>query len=325
LAEGKWVADLRPDLAVSEAARIALSARLEVVRQYLPVAAASAAEDIEHIHHLRVSTRRASAALNQFAISLPQKRLRSAKKLLRSIRRAAGQARDWDVFHTMLVALDLAHEREVAPARHLLFGYTAARRMDAQELIASKAPKWSTRLERRIDDVLAHLRAPSDGEPSVLADLALTRLQELMLALHTATDPVPSDNEGLHRARIAGKRLRYAMELYVDCFRAPFREELYPLIEEMQEILGQLNDNHVASRHLLAVREHLRAFHPAEWPEFEPSAEGLFQSCRQRLLDAQARFEAWLPRWRQAIALYPLEWLRLSPDHQADTSMGHGI
>jgi CHAD domain-containing protein len=325
LAEGKWVADLRPDSPVCEAARIALSARLEVVRRYLPVAATEAAEDIEHIHHLRVSTRRASAALDEFAICLPRKRWRSAKRLLRRIRRAAGQARDWDVFHAMLVAPDLAPERELAPARHLLLGYTAARRMDAQKLITSKASKWLARLERRLDEVLAHLRAPSDGDASVLADLALTRLRELLQAFHTATDPVPSDNEGLHRARIAGKRFRYAMELYVDCFRAPFRAELYPLVEEMQEALGELNDSHVASRQLLAVREHLRAFHPTEWPQFEPGVEGLFQACRQRLLDAQARFEAWLPRWRQATALYPLEWLRLSPDHGPDTSMGHGI
>jgi len=89
--------------------------------------------------------------------------------------------------------------------------------------------------------------------------------------------------------------------------------------------LGQLNDSHVASRHLLSVREHLRAFHAKEWPQFEPGLEGFFQSCRQRLLDAEARFEAWLPRWRQAIALYPLEWLRLSPEHSSDASMGHEI
>jgi CHAD domain-containing protein len=325
LAEGKWVAGLRPDLPVTEAARMALSARLDVVRQYLPLAEGAAAQDIEHIHHLRVGTRRASAALNQFAICLLPKRLRSAKKLLRSIRRAAGQARDWDVFHRMLVAPDLANERELAPARHMLVGFAAARRMDAQERITAKAPTWSSRLERRIDELLTHLRAPPDGEPSLLVDLALLRLRELLHALHAATDPVPSDYEGLHRARIAGKRLRYAMELYVDCFSASFRAELYPLIDEMQEIPGQLNDNHVASRHLLAVREHLRAFHSAEWPRFEPGVEGFFQACRQRLLDAEARFEAWLPRWRQAMALYPLEWLRLPPEQPSDTSMGHGI
>ena len=324
MAEGKWVAGLRPDLPMADAARLALSARLDLVRHYLPLAEASAAEDTEHIHHLRVSTRRASAALNEFALCLSPKRLRSAKKLLRSIRRAAGQARDWDVFHMMLVAPDSEHERELAPARHLLIGHAAARRMEAQERITRKTSKWSARLERRIDEVLTHLSTP-DGEPSLLADLALMRLRELLGALHTATDPVPSDYEGLHRTRIAGKRLRYAMELYVDCFNASFRAELYRLVEEMQEILGQLNDSHVASRHLLSVREHLRAFHAKEWPQFEPGLEGFFQSCRQRLLDAEARFEAWLPRWRQAIALYPLEWLRLSPEHSSDASMGHEI
>ena len=46
------------------------------------------------------------------------------------------------------------------------------------------------------------------------------------------------DYAHLHQVRIAGKRLRYAMEVFADCFSLSFREELYPRIEEMQEILG---------------------------------------------------------------------------------------
>ena len=42
--------------------------------------------------------------------------------------------------------------------------------------------------------------------------------------------------------RILGKRLRYAMEMFADCFGPAFREELYPAVEQMQEILGRANE-----------------------------------------------------------------------------------
>src|SRR5271166_2129584 len=53
----------------------------------------------------------------------------------------------------------------------------------------------------------------------------------------TASDDL-NDCENLHQVRIIGKRLRYAMEVFAGCFAPPFREKLYPAMEEMQTILG---------------------------------------------------------------------------------------
>ena len=63
MAEGKWINGLTPDMPVADAARVVLAARFEVVRQYLPLAAAKPYEDVEYVHQLRVGTRRAGAAL----------------------------------------------------------------------------------------------------------------------------------------------------------------------------------------------------------------------------------------------------------------------
>src|SRR6266581_4509155 len=95
--DGKWIEGLGPLLTVAEAARIALQVRLEVVRYFLPLAMHESDRDPEHVHRLRVGTRRAGAALRIFADALPSKLHRKAKKTLRSIRQAAGEARDWDV------------------------------------------------------------------------------------------------------------------------------------------------------------------------------------------------------------------------------------
>src|SRR5262245_42951131 len=98
MAEGKWLQGLRPDMHQAHAAREVLTARLEVVRHYLPRARTESEQDSEHVHQLRVATRRADAALRIFRSCLAGRTYRAARGRLRAIRRAAGAARDWDVF-----------------------------------------------------------------------------------------------------------------------------------------------------------------------------------------------------------------------------------
>ena len=58
-------------------------------------------------------------------------------------------------------------------------------------------------------------------------------------------DAVPNEadsDQALHRFRLAGKDLRYAMELLAPAFPSTFRDELYPVLGVLQEKLGLLND-----------------------------------------------------------------------------------
>ena len=48
----------------------------------------------ERIHKLRVSVRRATAALDAFAPCLPKREHKHARRVLRTVRRTAGAARD---------------------------------------------------------------------------------------------------------------------------------------------------------------------------------------------------------------------------------------
>ena len=52
-----------------------------------------------------------------------------------------------------------------------------------------------------------------------------------------------SNAAALHKMRIAGKRLRYAMELLAGAFDDAFRAELYPIYTEVQDQLGIINDH----------------------------------------------------------------------------------
>src|SRR5262249_55938712 len=46
----------------------------------------------------------------------------------------------------------------------------------------------------------------------------------------------------LHQFRIHAKTLRYAMELVAPAFAPEFRQELYPVVEHLQGLLGAIND-----------------------------------------------------------------------------------
>src|SRR5215207_4659614 len=94
---GKWIEGIGPETTVVDAARRSLEPRLAAVAHTLPLATHLAEHDIEHVHRLRVATRRAAAALKLYRDWLPTKTTRWIKKRLRQIRRAASDARDLDV------------------------------------------------------------------------------------------------------------------------------------------------------------------------------------------------------------------------------------
>src|SRR5262245_59267031 len=93
----KWIDRLSADADVRAAARQSLEDRLSAVHFWLPVAARNLSHDGEPVHQLRVSTRRASAALKLYRDWLPRDRYRWLTRRLHKIRRAANVARDLDV------------------------------------------------------------------------------------------------------------------------------------------------------------------------------------------------------------------------------------
>src|SRR5262245_27990506 len=122
-ASAKWIEGIGPESAVDDAARRSLEPRLSTVAHCLPLAAHLAEHDIEHVHRLRVATRRASAALKLYRDLLPRRARRWVKKRLRKIRRAAGDARDFDVLATRLVE---DYGRRVAPIVEIVLTERAA-------------------------------------------------------------------------------------------------------------------------------------------------------------------------------------------------------
>jgi CHAD domain-containing protein len=295
---GKWITGLRTDTPLRDAARRVLAIRLETVRDYLGLALRKADEDSEYLHQLRVGTRRAAAALEIFAACLPDKLHKSAWKHLRRLRRAAGAARDWDVF---LAALRAARRRNPAARRaglDFLVGFALANRTAAQAYLEEASPDYPFGFERLLAEISAGVNKPPVG-PRTLLELAFPLFSNLLVDLDKAVAGDLDDYTQLHQVRIVGKRLRYAMEVFVDCFTAAFREKLYPAVEEMQEILGRANDSHVAAQRLSTLSDKLQVLRPADWKRFRPGIQGLLHFHEKRLPEERRRFLTWWSRWQK--------------------------
>lgn len=301
MADGKWISDLTAATSVADAARRVLAVRLEVIRDYLPRALREPDKDPEHVHQLRVGTRRAGAALKIFRSCLPSRAYRRARRRLRGLRRAAGAARDWDVFLGELGRWENDNKERRQPGIDFLIGYVLAQRVAAQEHLERAAPRRPFAFDRLLAETAAAVRKPSEsGAPQALVDLARPMLAGLLGELEQAAAGDLDDYDHLHRVRILGKRLRYAMEVFADCFPPEFRETIYPAVEEMQEVLGLANDSHVAGQRLEALRDRVRSLRPADFRRFRPVLEGLLRFHHQRLPEQRRLFLEWRQRWQES-------------------------
>src|SRR5262249_22426813 len=205
------IPDLKATTPVAAAARHVLTVRLEVVRDYLRLALHEADKDPEHVHQLRVGTRRARAALDIFGCCLPAKAYKAARKRLRSIRRVAGEARDWDVFLTSLTQWCREQTGKRQPGLDGLVGYAVARRETAQVRLEEAGPDYPFSFDRFLAETVAAVHKPHDSNLRTLLDLARPLLTGLLKELDVAVGRNLGDYHPPHPGRIPGKRLGHAM------------------------------------------------------------------------------------------------------------------
>lgn len=272
-----WMHELSPDMPVGLAARHVLSARLAVVPALLEAAAGPAGarpgrqagqtaadaleRQVQDVRRLRVATRRAAAALRAFARCCPQTKARQVRQMLRRLRREAGAVRDCDV---QLAAIDRL-ERECAaepvasgdgphPLAPALRRLRAALRRDRRKAYARLARLRGRReaLRRASDELLAGVAALAGGAKAdgwrrpararTLRRTAHRQLARTVAAFRAAAACDLRRFDDLHELRIAGKRLRYTMEIFVGCYDRAFRSELYRRLKDIQDRLGAIND-----------------------------------------------------------------------------------
>ncbi len=240
---------------VTQVAGRALARRFDEVQRFLALAGQKSPNDVEHVHQLRVATRRAVAAMDIFAPVLPASRAGRMRKELRRLRRAVGQARDLDVLAERLERLSGSENKN---GTQKVLRRIAKLRKEAQRP-ARKAYRRALRqhLKRRMRRLIKRIRPPADF-PQTFGSFARQRLPVDVAKFFQAATSDLSQIEALHEMRIVGKRLRYALEIYAGAFPDALRHDLYPVFAIVQEKLGEINDHATALRLFDTWRQAIR-------------------------------------------------------------------
>ncbi|MBC8872369.1 MAG: CHAD domain-containing protein [Planctomycetes bacterium] len=248
----KWI-DASPDEMISEVAVRSLRSRIEPVRDYLVLAAEESGKDLEYVHQVRVWSRRAVAAINIYRNLLPKRRRRWMKDQLNGIRRASNDARDDDVF-----AERLAADKDNPGAARLLKKVQSHRQQSQEPIAEVYGQLVETGIfERRAEKLLERVRLRGVGNPKdKFCEWAVERIRPQLRKFFAAGEDDLTSATALHQFRIRGKKLRYAVELLAGAFTDEIREVGHPLIRNLQDRLGEINDHATARVRLKSWMDH---------------------------------------------------------------------
>ena len=244
---GKWIDGLSGEMSSRRAARLVLDIRLQAVEETIDPAAMRAGDDIEHVHRLRVATRRADAALRMFSLCLPRKRRRRVRSTLRAIRRASGNARICDVHDSAFACRRAdANGKKVELLESLILCNTARRTHAQIAIVTCAAELPRPALARARTRLLERARHPEgvDGGRRVAApfrELAARMLPKRLARVRTAAAADLAVIDNIHDLRIAAKALRYSFEIFRPCVVAGF-DSAYASLTALQDELGVIND-----------------------------------------------------------------------------------
>lgn len=250
MAKAKPVTGIDCDAPVQAGMKLVLRSRFEEMCAFRK--AVLDWNDTAGVHDMRVASRRLRGALQDFAPYLQKRRVASSVKQIKHIASALGEVRDLDV-----AIITLKKTAANAPAE-------VARGME--QFVESRALARDD-LRLKVLPVLDHesLRVPSEefaaalnaqvvsGKPSrpkgasatnvtyreVARSIILERLdkfEQLSTSLYH-----PLKKKPLHKMRIAAKHLRYALELFEQCW-SPQVTWFAKKVAGLQSSLGKLHD-----------------------------------------------------------------------------------
>ena len=241
-----------------------LSALLTRRREALAAHTASARKgDVGGVHQARVASRRLREAVPILAAGLDDVRTKPLKRRLRDLTRALGAVRELDVAIGMVEELPVTGDQD----RRLREAWT--QRLEAQRRAPARAlRKALARGERdTLDGLLADLVTARRRSDDTAWRVALaSRLRERARDLSDRIERTGAlyHPEPLHEVRIAGKKLRYVLELAAETDLVRVVRALATL-KSAQEALGRLHDLDVllASLQVVPAAAHGEELHGA--------------------------------------------------------------
>jgi len=206
-------------------------------------------KDPEGVHSMRVASRRLRSALRSFLPHLDQPTLAPITKQIKAIADSLGDVRDQDVAIQALE--DLASEtpkRFSNAMEKLIQSRKEARETGRQnlkkEIGKTRLKELRAEFQRAVISVAQHQATTTSADNHLsylevaraIIDDRLSDLEEVSKSLF-----YPDDVQPLHDMRIAAKRLRYAIELFAECWESDIGS-FAKHVAVLQTDLGQLHD-----------------------------------------------------------------------------------
>ncbi len=222
-------------------------------------------DDPEHLHQMRVATRRMRAALQLFAPVLPDA-LVGLRDELRWFGRALGEVRDLDVQLEYLESLRAeAVPSDVADFTAIIKWFETRRELARAAVLEAFSDARYVALVQALE---AQLQAgpPAESPARRSARLARQTIRKRYRQFRRDAQGIEpgASPEMYHALRIRGKRLRYSMEPFADIYPEPVAQALKPL-RRLQDLLGEYQD-------LATIDEDLRGLVAADARDLSPEA-----------------------------------------------------
>jgi CHAD domain-containing protein len=261
-------------VALRAPAGLARAAIAEQVKALLACApAVIGGEGGEALHDLRVASRRLRAVVQAYAPIFPRKARAARAAELKALTDALGAAREWDVH---VEGLEKERERAETPVEREALGWALGRARERREAehramslaltalglegLTARALALPT-LAKRLDGGRAARVAAGGGagtgEPLppeademrlVARETLSARAADALEATRAAREAPPDDIARPHAARIAWKKVRYALEVLAPAFERAgdeaeaARERAHDLAKRIQDVLGKHHD-----------------------------------------------------------------------------------
>lgn len=259
----RFPAAVRATAPVNKIARQVVKQRVQAAAWYWKRVAQRHAPRVEDIHQLRVWSRRAIAAIELFGSQLPEVPARDLIRVLNKARKRAGHVRDSDI-------LDATFDKQGRKAlRETLAKLKDQREQAAGKLRRSYAKKVKS--GRLRDLTKGALKTAHEAQEVLFGDWFRQEFATASAPFRKQLRTANWNPRQVHSLRIAGKRVRYALEIGLPSLPTRKGQQLYAALEAFQRQLGAICDD-------LSLSEQLREL-----------ASGTSEPARRSLLEAAAK------------------------------------
>jgi CHAD domain-containing protein len=270
----------------------ALLARFDEVLEFRE--AALDFSDIKGVHDMRVATRRVRSALRDFTPLLHKRVLKPLKKDLKQFADVLGAVRDLDVFIAALEELQFAAEDESIRQgiEKLIREQRALREVARLDLTESLERDKLVDLQKNFADAIdeavrqkkSNRNLSFDEAGRDVIDDCLDNLLSLEACIYE-----PFNQNALHKFRLAAKRLRYAIQLFVVCLG----DEISPFIKEIRQMQTILGTVHNCDVWIEILGERLRENKALDESDYQAATWLLSEFVSERTREYRSALNLW--------------------------------